>query len=510
MKPYPSINDFGEIDWSFQSKELVQEVSQLGLASYDWYARAYVTSPVSIHLVDQLIGFARRKGVVIHPNPKLGLSLADPQGLIEHYFWSRLELSECDAYSGSLARPLNQSLSDYQKAAVLYAVHTRCCFIADPDAGDRQIEALAAVHQVQGYPSVLVCREQERADWLAQIRAYLPETIQALDACEVNAGTPAQSIWLLDYHDLEQGAGLPADAPRYHSVIVDHAHFVKNAEANRTQVVAALARKVRYRFLVTDFPVNLAPSDLKEPLEILGKAGEFHGLADFLNLSGPDPLLNREMVRSAAEHQRKLAMLYQQLRSTCLVRRAADPGLRSQNHIHPIELGPIPARINEETVFSDLRRFGLQKVTQAITWLRKFLQDRPGKVLIFAHHNDVVEEISTALDIPAVYGKISEEQRALLAAALASPTGLPALIVANDVELAWDLGQVDAIVLVELLLTPRQLYGIVDHLLPADATHSLPIHYLYARDVLDWDALTRLNLRLTDYVQILDGLEPEE
>lgn len=189
---------------------------------------------MSLGLVNQRVAFVRRKGVVILLNPKLDLSLADPQGLIEYYFCSLLELSECDVYSGSLARPLNQSLPDYQKAAVVYAVRTRCCFIADPDARGRQVEALVAVHQVQGYPSVLVCREQERADWLAQVQAYLHGTIKVLGACEVNASTPAQSIWLVDYRDLEQGVGLPTDAPRYHSIIVDHAHFVNNAEANRT------------------------------------------------------------------------------------------------------------------------------------------------------------------------------------------------------------------------------------------------------------------------------------
>jgi hypothetical protein len=193
------------------------------------------------------------------------------------------------------------------------------------------------------------------------------------------------------------------------------------------------------------------------------------------------------------------------------VRRANETGLRSHEHIYQINLKSIPAHINSDDVLSDLRYLGLQKTEQVIAWLRRFLAQNPGKVLIFAHHNDVVEEVAAALYPPAIYGKApDEDQRRSIAACFIHPEGSQALIVASDVELAWHLAPVSALVFVELWITPRQLYGFLDHILGQDEIRTLLVHLLYVKDTLDDDALKRLDLRLDDYDLTMDGLQPKK
>jgi hypothetical protein len=104
-------------------------------------------------------------------------------------------------------------------------------------------------------------------------------------------------------------------------------------------------------------------------------------------------------------------------------------------------LSSIPAHINSDDVLSDLRYLGLQKTEQAIAWLRHFLAQNPGKVLIFAHHNDVVEELAAALNLPAIYGKaLDKDQRCSIATCFIHPEGSQALIVASDVEFSLAFG----------------------------------------------------------------------
>ena len=62
----------------------------------------------------------------------------------------------------------------------------------------------------------------------------------------------------------------------------------------------------------------------------------------------------------------------------------------------------------------------------------------------------------------------------------------------------------------ELWITPRQLYGFVDHILGQDEIRTLPVHLLYVKDTLDDDALKRLDLRLDDYDLTMDGLQPKK
>lgn len=505
---YPRIDDYGRIIWRFQKKPIQEKLLAHKIARLDRYADAFITQPLTVESVRKTAAFARKLGIEITPHEELGLSVDHPEALVAYYYLQRIEMSLADTPFEKVARTTRKPLSPFIEAAVLYALHTQRCFIADPEENDRQVAALASIHLLKGYPCALVYREQERDTWVRLIKAYLSENIQILNGSLIESVPAARSIWLFDYHDLEQGVGIPRIAPK--GIIVDHAHFIKNPQANRTQMAAYLARGANYRFLVTDFPVNLSPSDLREPLEILGKTQEFQGMTDFLKMVNADPLDNRELLRSNTEYHTRLAKLYRKLRCTCLVRRANEPGLRSHEHIHQIELSPIPARIALDDVLSDLRLLGLQKTEQAIAWLRRFLAQNSGKALIFAHHNDVVEELAAALNLPAIYGKVTdEEKRSAIAARFIHPDGPQALIVASDVELTWHLTPVTALVFVELWITPRQLYGFVDHILGQDETRTLPVHLLHVRDSLDDDALERLGLRLDDYDLTMDGVQPK-
>jgi len=510
MTKYPLINEYGEINWRYQPKDIVQKLVALGLARYDWYYNAYLSTSLTVKLVREIALFAQQHDLEIAPYDEFDLSIEHPEALVTHYYLKHQDMSHADTYVGRLPKPQPKQLSHYHRAGVVYAVHTHSCFIADPEPADRQIIALSAAHQVEGYPCVLVCRDQERDAWLYRVREYLPGDVQILDAGAVTPETPKKSLWVVDYYNLEHKIGLPPGAPQHRSIIVDHAHFIKNPNTNRTKEVIPITEKVRYRFLVTDFPVNLSPSDLREPLEILGKTQEFQIMTDFLEMVNTDPLDNQELLRSNTEYRTRLAKLYRQLRRTYLVRRADEPGLRTHEHIHQIELKPIPARINLDDVLSDLRLLGLQKTEQAIAWLRRFLSENSGKALIFAHHNDVVEEMATALNLPAIYGKVvDDDKRSAIAASFIHPNGPQALIVASDVELTWPLAPVSALVFVELWITPRQLYGFVDHILGQDETRTLPVHLLHVRDSLDDDALERLGLRLDDYDLTMDGVQPK-
>ncbi len=510
MPKYPLINEYGEINWRYQPRPIVQELAALGMASYDWYYNAYISAPLTVALVQEIARYAQQHDLEIAPNEEFDLSIEQPETLVTHYYLKHQDMSHADTYVGRLPKPQPEQLSPFHKAGVVYAVHTHSCFIADQEPADRQIIALSAAHQVEGYPLVLICREQERQDWINRARECLPGDVQILDVGEVTPETPKKSLWVVDYYNLEHKIGLPPGAPGHYSVIVDHAHFIKNPDTNRTKEVIPITEKVRYRFLVTDFPVNLSPSDLREPLEILGKTQEFQGMTDFLEMVNTDPLDNRELLRSNTEYHTRLAKLYRQLRRTCLVRRADEPGLRTHEHIHQIELKPIPARIDMDDVLSDLRYLGLQKTEQAIAWLRHFLSENSGKALIFAHHNDVVEELASALNLLAIYGKVTDDdKRGAIAASFIHPNGPQALIVASDVELTWNLAPVTALVFVELWITPRQLYGFVDHILGQDETRTLPVHLLHVKDSLDDDALQRLGLRLDDYDLTMDGVQPK-
>jgi hypothetical protein len=249
--------------------------------------------------------------------------------------------------------------------------------------------------------------------------------------------------------------------------------------------------------------MDLSPRDLLEPIQILGKEAEFGELFEMLQKSSRNPATNRRFYRGGYIQQ--LEALYYKLRISCMVRRGEDFGLPIQRRVEEIELSDIPARINPANVLSDWRRLGLQKTPGAIAWLKEFLR-RPGKTLIIAHHNDVVKEISGALNIPAIYGPLSDDAaREKRVRNFLSGQASPALLVADDVDFPWRAEAVSSIVVVELLLTPQRLAHLLEKITGDDTTRSLPVYFLLAPSFIDWDALERLGLRLMDNARVVDG-----
>jgi len=502
---YPLINDFGEIVWKYQPARIVDGLKNYKLAVYDWSEKAYVSQPTTLDLVLKIADFSRQYQCTVQPNREFGLTLENAENLIDHFFMTRFRLSRSRTCFGELNKTPVERLSPFTMAAVQYAVHSRCCFIADPDEVERKIIALAAVHQVEGYPCLLVCRQQERDFWIYQAQQHLCEGIQIIDGHMVNANTPRESLWIVDYRDLEHGY-YPNPGLHYRSIIVDYASYIKNPQAQRTKMVAALARTVQYRFLTTNFPVNITPSDLVTPLKLLNKEQEFSSLNDFFNQVGPNPMDNRTVL-DYFTYQKKLGLLYRKLRSTCLVRRAEDPGVCIQDHLEFIKLNQPPENIQTDLIASPLRRLGIEKIQEAAAWLSDFLNNYSGNVLIIAHHNDVIENLSKMLNLPAIYGKIGSEKLRMANALQMSQNGARAIIIANDVELKWEFDEVTALVFVELLITPMQLYAIAHYLVGVESGKTIPAYWLYSNHPLDLDALKRLKLRLSDYSMVMDQYE---
>ena len=162
---YPRIDDYGRIIWRYQKKPIQEKLLAHKIARLDRYADAFITQPLTVESVRKTAAFARDLGIEIAPNTGFDLSVDDPEALVEHFYVQRIEMSLADTPFEKVVRCTRQPLSPFIQAAVLYAIHTQRCFIADPEENDRQISALAAIHTLNGYPCALVCREQERDTW---------------------------------------------------------------------------------------------------------------------------------------------------------------------------------------------------------------------------------------------------------------------------------------------------------------------------------------------------------
>jgi superfamily II DNA or RNA helicase len=500
-------NSFGQILWN--RWDLTRELR--AIATYNIYYGTYVTSPATLSLARDALTFARQHNIEIQPWGKSDLALHDPESLMEVHNARMFELSRADITNLRLTRPLKEEISQFVLTGIQYALLSQRCIIADPSPEDRMAIALGTIHQRECYPCLIVCGKDERKHWHEKIQALLPKEVQVLDVCDVQSTLPEKAILFAEHSILERHFRWPTFPRRKDkagtSLIVDEAHLFKNPEARRTQNLLSIRKGVSYRLLLTDYLVDLSYQDLRILLRILDRESEFEDLYDSLRTASRDPLVNASRNLYRYGHQTVLRRLHFKLRANCMVRRADDRELGVQERSMNVGLtNGFPAEFDPEEIKHPLHVIGAKKAESAIAWLRLFLQGCKGKILIFAHHNDVVEKVAEALGIPAYHGKTgSEKERNRIIQDFRHGNKFQALMVANDMELEWDLPEVSHVVFVEMPRSLSKYENVLNRVAGDEGGKSVSVYFLVSENLLDKRAQYRLQFREKEYEIIMDG-----
>lgn len=185
--------------------------------------------------------------------------------------------------SFALRGGLGGELRPYQAAGVEFITgHARNkAYIGDEMGLGKTITALAAIHQEQAYPALIVCPAVVVGNWKREAETWLPgKTVQIIktgkDVIDPKADMVIASYAL---------AGKAAASHRFQQVICDEAHYLKNHQAKRTQEITAIAKAAPRRLLLSGTPVTNKPRDLFAQLEIIGMTGKNAPLGSFFQFA---------------------------------------------------------------------------------------------------------------------------------------------------------------------------------------------------------------------------------
>lgn len=232
------------------------------------------------------------------------------------------------------------------------------------------------------------------------------------------------------------------------AMVADESHMLKNGKAQRTKAVASIARKIDRVEFLTGTPLLNRPIELLSQLSILGVLDDFGGPMGFRNRYC-DPSYNGYAwdYKGASNVEE----LHERLRTVCMIRRLKEQVLTElpAKRRAPVLL-PLSDRAAYERVEADLREFLADKLSRdadfaailadldpdeaaqvaaaelerrerkaaqaeiltrinalrqttarlkidaAIEWIRDFT-DSGKKLVVFAHHREIVEGLMAAL-----------------------------------------------------------------------------------------------------------------
>lgn len=239
---------------------------------------------------------------------------------------SRPELVELSkSHDAELGFDLELPLLPYQRAGVKYALEARRVLLADSMGLGKTAQgiALALDTTMSKQKTLVVVPPHLRLQWVKEFRRFAP----SVKVITVKGRKPHS----LTKHDvLVIGDSVVSSwatklAGKYHTLIVDEAHSIKNEKAQRTRGVGYIANSIPASGIVALMSGTLTPnrpSELLSPLRIIGRLDNVFGSRkQFLIKYCDYRVVNGFPNMNGASNTTELNTV---LRGTCMVRRRKE------------------------------------------------------------------------------------------------------------------------------------------------------------------------------------------
>jgi len=331
------------------------------------------------------------------------------------------------------------TLYPYQVEGQAFLAERESGLLADEQGLGKTAQAIAAADSVGAKSILVICPASARINWERELARWLVDP-QAVDTKVVSYDKARGS----------QRDGLMEKA--WDVLILDEAHFLKSWKAKRTQTIygalcdgkGGLVSRSKYIWALSGTP---APNDVTElwpmmralfPTSLVGDKPEPMSLWDFTsryttgyqtkygyrvtggrNLEELKERLVPHMLRRKTEEvlpdlppirYGEVTLNSGELPAGL---REAEEGFEGDVIRAALEAGKLPPSAMMAT--STLRRLtGLAKVTPVIDLVTYELNSNPGKLVLFAHHREVINQLNWGLaefNPCLLHGGLPEDQR---------------------------------------------------------------------------------------------------
>lgn len=348
-----------------------------------------------------------------------------------------------------VSAPLGRQLMPHQAQVVAAAARGHRTFLlADEPGLGKTAQALLAAQAADAFPLLCVVPNVVKTNWAHEVGMWTPlrrPTVVQGDGDEVDAFA---DVVIVNYEILDRHVGWLGDHG-FRGMVVDEAHFIKNKSSQRSQNVLALSERIRERtarpllMALTGTPLINDIEDFRAIWQFLGWIDDEKPLGALMTaledtaLTPADPgfsaaarsavidmgIVRRRKVDVAADiPARRVADLPVELdgavgrsiraSEAALARRlvgryraalAARPDgadvvgldLALARKVAAAELKDSSSKAKGENVFTMVRRIGQAKAGLAADYAAQLARN-VGKVVFFAKHVDVMDEVEQA------------------------------------------------------------------------------------------------------------------
>ena len=330
----------------------------------------------------------------------------------------------------------------FQQAGIEFMAARKRVLLADPPGLGKTIQIAGVLNELQPASALIVCPASLRLNWMQELEKWLAYAPRTLEIVSVD------SVWRKGVFSRLMGI-------QFDFMAVDEAHYLKEAKSKRSMACEALARKTERVILMTGTPVKNRPKDLYNLLAILDdtlfpdyRAYALRYCGSFLQeIRVYDPATRKKVTRkvwndSGSSNEDELNDI---LRSQLMLRRSKESALpqlpRKRRQIIEVGGGKASLLRDEHRAWHDVceqigyaealerlesgaaigfealakarKEVALSKVPFVVEHVSNLVESGE-KVIVFAHHRDVVSALNEGLSEynPVIYvGGMSEKQK---------------------------------------------------------------------------------------------------
>lgn len=370
--------------------------------------------------------------------------------------------------------------------------------------------------------TIIVCPSSVRLNWRNELAVWRPDLrVQVMLSGKDQLDNDTQVV-IISYDLLDR-----VELPACYTLIVDESHYIKNRKAKRSKNVARAAKYADNVYLLSGTPMPNRTRELWTQLTVLGATDMSYfkftenfsgGFRDRFgwhddgatNIPELQAILDKVMVRRLkADVLTELPAKRHQIipLEGRVSREERDLAERAALAIR--EHGKLtPDTVPFEEMSEYRKLTGERKVEQAIAFVRDALVDNH-KVVVFAHHADVIELLRAALEVHGVVtitGKTAAKDRQ--AAVDAFQTDPDVRVFIGNLTAAGEgitLTAASTVIVVELDWVPGKLDQATDRVHRIGQTKQVLCQYLVTENGLDHRLLEAL-LEKQDVIEtVIDG-----
>ena len=169
----------------------------------------------------------------------------------------------------------------YQRAGIAYASQSRRCFIADDMGLGKTIQAIGTLEythtDIASYPAVVVCPPKLVLNWAKEYEKWMPHRKVAC-VTDRKSFPEGFDVVVVGWSNITFWADR---LTKMRSYVFDESHSAKNPSSQRTKSAVKItksASKDAIILMLTGTPITNRPAEYAPQLQILGKLDKFGGL----------------------------------------------------------------------------------------------------------------------------------------------------------------------------------------------------------------------------------------